>query len=48
MKARVWARRVFLLLPIAFVTLFLVLPLAFMLVVSTLFHLTTRRYQLSA
>jgi ABC-type spermidine/putrescine transport system permease subunit I len=34
MKARVWARRVFLLLPIAFVTLFLVLPLAFMLVVS--------------
>jgi ABC-type spermidine/putrescine transport system permease subunit I len=35
MKAAAWgARRVFLLLPLAFVTLFLALPLAFMLVVS--------------
>src|ERR1051325_3465652 len=34
MKAMAWARRGFLLLPMAFVTLFLVFPLAFMLVVS--------------
>jgi len=34
MKAAAWARRAFLLLPMAFVTVFLVLPLAFMLVVS--------------
>jgi ABC-type spermidine/putrescine transport system permease subunit I len=34
MKATAWARRLFLLLPIAFVGLFLILPLAFMLGVS--------------
>ena len=34
MNATAWARRIFLLLPLVFVTFFLILPLAFMLVVS--------------
>src|SRR6266436_1416053 len=34
MSASAWPRRIFLLLPMAFVTLFLILPLAFTLVVS--------------